>query len=395
MTKNESTPRICYIRQSAYPYELSFRREVETMRDAGYETHVICTDARHMDSSHSLEERIEGVHVHRLPLTRKKTSLFRYLYDYASFFLLASLRISILHLKHPFRFVQVNTMPDFLVFAAFLPKLLGAKVGVMMQEPVPELWYTQRNKRAPWIIRFSEQAALRYADTAFTVSQQLKETFVSRGANPDKITVLLNVPESSYLGYDDDNSQPDPNYFTLICHGAIEKRYGHDTILHAMSLVKDKIPNLRLKILGKGSYLEGFLALVKELDLSDRVSYLGYVPRSQMVHELRTSNVGIVAQKSSPYSNLVHTNKMYEYIDLGLPVIASKLASVAAYFDDEALCYFNPGDPKSLSQAILDLYNHPQKRQALIENAQALYEKYQWARQRQEYLAAYRDLIES
>jgi hypothetical protein len=149
------------------------------MRDAGYETHVICSDARQINNSHKLEEIIDDVYVHRLPLIRKKTSLLRYIYDYASFFLLASLRVSWLHLKHPFQFIQVNTMPDFLVFAAFLPKLLGVKVSVMMQEPVPELWYTLRNKDAPSIIYWMEQAALSYADKAFTVTQQLKDTFVS------------------------------------------------------------------------------------------------------------------------------------------------------------------------------------------------------------------------
>jgi glycosyltransferase involved in cell wall biosynthesis len=240
-----------------------------------------------------------------------------------------------------------------------------------------------------------EQAALSYADKAFTVTQQLKDTFVSRGADPEKITVLLNVPESRFLDYDDPHSGPDPNYFTLICHGAIEKRYGHDTILHALASVKEKIPNLRLKILGKGSYLNGFLSLVDELDLTNHVSYLGYVPHDQMIHELRTSDVGIVAQKSSPYSNLVHTNKMYEYIALGLPVIASRLSSVAAYFDDQALSYFEAGDPESLKYCILDLYNHPQRRKILNNNARTLYQKYQWDQQRTDYLSAYQELSEA
>jgi glycosyltransferase involved in cell wall biosynthesis len=390
----KNKPRICFIRQSPYPYELSFRREVETLRDAGFETHVISLKAKHIDSKHTREEIIDGVHVHRLPLRRQKTHLLRYLYDYGSFFLLASLRCTLMHLKRPFQFIQVNTMPDFLVFTTFLPRLWGARVGLMMQEPVPELWKTQRNTRPPRILALVEQAALAYADRVFTVTQQLKDTYVSRGADPEKITVMLNVPESSYLDLGEPPLQPDPDTFTLICHGAIEERYGHDTILKAMARIKDQAPNLRLKILGRGSYLEEFLALIKELDLQEQVDYLGFVSLDQMVRELQTSDVGIVAQKSSPYSNLVHTNKMYEFIALGKPVIASRLKSVEAYFHDQALRYFEPANPDSLSEAILDLYHHPEKRRSLVEHAEKLYQQYQWAQQRERYLSVYRSLLD-
>jgi len=65
---------ICLIRQSVFPYELSFRHEVETLHRAGFETHVICLDAPEEDN-HRREEIVNGVHVHRLPLVRKTAHL--------------------------------------------------------------------------------------------------------------------------------------------------------------------------------------------------------------------------------------------------------------------------------------------------------------------------------
>ncbi|UCC62442.1 MAG: glycosyltransferase, partial [Anaerolineae bacterium] len=242
--------RICLIRHSVYPYELSFRREVETLHRAGYETHVICLDAPEEDG-HRREEMIDGVHVHRLPLRRKKTGVVRYLYDYLSFTFLAALKVTRLHLRHRFVAIQVNTMPDFLVFATLIPRMLGVKVVAMMQEPVPELWQTLRNVPAPRILEMAEQAALAYAHAALTVTQQLKDVYVSRGADADKIAVILNVPESRFLASHEETVGPPPDTtrFTLICHGAIEERYGHDTILVAVALVRPQIPNLRLRIL--------------------------------------------------------------------------------------------------------------------------------------------------
>ena len=112
-----------------------------------------------------------------------------------------------------------------------------------------------------------------------------------------------------------------------------------------------------------------------------------------MVQELRAADVGIVAQKSSPYSNLVHTGKMYDYLACGKPILASRLKSVEAYFGTEALYYFEPGDARSLANGILDLYQHPAKRQTLAENAQRLYCQYKWDKQKEIYLSVYRSLI--
>lgn len=392
--KEQTPKRICLIRQSVYPYELLFRREVETLQRAGFETHVICLDAPPADN-HPREETIDGVHVHRLPLTRKKTSIIRYLYDYLSFTLLAALKVTRLHLKHRFAAIQVNTMPDFLVFATFIPKMLGSKILLMMYEPVPELWQTLHNAPPPHILRTAEQMALAYAHAAFTVTQQLKDVYVSRGADPNKIVVILNVPESRFLETTESSADfsIDPRYFTLICHGAIEERYGHDTILEAAALVRSDIPNLRVRILGGGSYVDEFLAYRDRRGLEDCVKYLGWVPLTQMVHELRAADVGIVAQKSSPYSNLVHTGKMYDYLACGKPILASRLKSVQAYFRTEALYYFEPGNARSLANGILDLYQHPAKRQALAENAQRLYCQYRWDKQKESYLSVYRSLI--
>lgn len=382
---------ICFIRQWIYQEELSFRREVETIYKAGFETHVICLAS----SQHEQEEIIEGVYVHPLHLRRKKTSLSRYMYDYLSFTFLAALKVTRLHLKYHFSAIQVNTMPDFLVFSSLIPKLLGVKVVAMMQEPVPELWETVRQSHPPKLLIWTEQLALAYADAALTVTQQLKEVYVSRGAKADKIGVILNAPELHFLELSEKGSQPQQpkEHFTLISHGAIEYRYGQDTMLEAMALLKSELPELRLHILGRGSYVEAFKVMIQKMKLEDRVNFLGWVPHEEMLRQLRMADIGIVAQKSSSYSNLVHTNKMYEYIALGKPVLASRLKSVAAYFGEEALYYFEPENAESLAQGIRELYHNPAKRETLVRNAQNLCEQYKWDQQQEIYLSIYERLL--
>jgi len=367
------------------------RREAETLREAGFNVDVVCLPFK----PGKKEAIFNDVHLHYLPLTRQKGSIIRYLLDYLSFFVLAAVKLTTLHLQCPFASIQVNNMPDFLVFATLIPRLLGAKIIMVMYEPSPELWATKYNE--PYLVKLLsiiEQLSFHYAHTIFAVTEQMKQVFVGRGANPDKIKVILNATDSRF--FEEQAVQPakDPRYFTLICHGAIEERYGHDTMLQAIDRTRTQIPSIRLRILGQGSYREEFLIQVKRMGLEPWVQYLGWVTLSQMVTELASADAGIVAQKSSPYSNLVHTGKMYDYITFGLPVLASRLKAVEAYFGNDNLYFFEPGDPDSLAQAILDLYQHPDQRQKRIEHTQYLfYNQYNWEHQKQIYLDVYRQLV--
>src|SRR5690348_14286459 len=69
------------------------------------------------------------------------------------------------HIRKPYAVVQANSRPDFLVFAALVPKLLGCRIVAYMQEPTPELAATILNNK--WITGFLtrvEQWAIQFAD---------------------------------------------------------------------------------------------------------------------------------------------------------------------------------------------------------------------------------------
>jgi glycosyltransferase involved in cell wall biosynthesis len=407
--KRDRAKRACIVRYNYYPQDMLVCREAMALRDYGFDVEVFCLRGKGQAAS----EVIDGIYVRRLPLTRIKGGIGRYLYKYLAFFALVALTLTARHLRRFYTFIQVNSMPDFLVFATLIPRVLGAKIVLQMYEPMPELWVTRLGlteerdlKSAPFwqlalpsMLRWVEQASLRYAHAVFTVTQQLKDNFVSHGADPGKITVVLNVPDPRLFESETEETnlgrQPAPadGRFTLICHGAIEERYGHDTMLQAVAAVKSSIPGLQLRITGNGSYRDEFLAQMESLGLQDHVHYLGYVPLSQLVTELSRADIGIVAQKASPYSHLVHTGKMYDYLAFGKPVIASRLRAVQAYFDEDSLRFFEPGNAEDLSEAILDLYQHPNKRLRLARNASLLYERYKWEHQRTAYQAVCRSLV--
>jgi len=395
-------PRVAIVRHSFYPSELNVKREAEALRDAGYDVDVICLRGQ----GEAGREDVEGIHVHRLPVGHKRGKILRYLWEYNAFFVLAAAKLGALHSRSRFAAVQVNTMPDYLVFVALYPKLTGARVVLHLHEPVPELfgtmfpsrWYT---RPFLWTLARVEQASIRFADRAITVTDQMRDNFVRRGADPRKIAVVVNVPDDRYFRIEryehlrakvDGIKQEESarGVFRVLTHGSIEERYGFDTIVRAVALAKEEVPGIQFRFMGSGDHLEQVLALAKELGIGDRVHYLGFVPFEQMVEEILLADVCVVAQERNPYSVLVHTNKMFEYMALQRPVIMSRLDAVAAYMTGDSALYFDSGNHQELAARLIEVARDPRAAQVRVERANDLYREHRWENEKRQYLDRYR-----
>lgn len=387
--------RVCIIRYFYYPSELNIKREAEALLEANFNVCVIC--ARKKDES--LYENINGVSVYRIPIEHKRGDLIRYIYEYLYFFIKVVFFVTKLYFRERFSVIQVNTMPDFLIFSTLIPKLFGTKIVLHIHEPMPELWRVKfgYNFFIDKLLRTVRKWAMMYADYILTVTQQLKETLTAQKILSNKITVILNVPdENIFLPHINEINEKKAyihNEFAIITHGAIEDRYGLETAIRAISTLKDKIPNMKYYILGEGSYKTALQKIVANLNNKNYIRFTGYLPFQEMVDYLRKSDLGIIPMEKNPYSELVHTNKMFEYMMLKKSIIASRLKAVESYFPNEAIMYFEPGNPQDLAEKILYLYNHPEKRKELVKNASKIYEKYQWSKMKMEYIKVYEELL--
>ena len=403
-SSKENRGSVCFVRHSFYPFELNVKREAEALAAAGYSIHVICLRGENEPAL----ELVDGVVIHRLPIGHKRGKIGRYLIEYNAFFVMASLKLLVLHWRHQFKAIQVNTMPDYLVFVTLIPRLLGAKVVLHMHEPVPELFGTMFDKRYNrffiWFTKLAEKISLKFADRVLTVTREMRDNFGRRGADVNNITVIVNVPDDRFFrldlyGHLNDKiaavkkEERRKGVYRVLCHGAIEERYGIDLIVRAVARLKEDVPGIEFRFMGSGEYLPDVLALARELGVESHVTFLGFVPFDTMVEEILTADATIVPIKKNPYSVLVHTNKMYEYVALRKPVVASRLDSVAAYFPEDSLVFFEPGDDADLAEKLKYVFAHPEEMTRRIDNATEIYETYRWEREKKKYLGVYRELL--
>jgi glycosyltransferase involved in cell wall biosynthesis len=321
-----------------------------------------------------------------------RSSKLRYMFDYARFFVLVAGTLTARHARRPYAVIQVNTMPDFLVFATALPKVFGSRVVAYMHEPSPELAESLFGPgRVSRALARVEQLVLRFADHSIAVTDQLKERYVERGARPEGITVVLNGadPESLLGDWKPEDSEGERDTFTVVCHGSIEDRYGQDTIVEAARILKPELPDLRVVIVGRGKATDALVAQIAETETGDVVSFEGWVSDDRLRELLHSADAGIVAQKATPYSHLVSTNKMVDYWIFGLPVIASRLRAVSELCDEATLEFYEPGDPADLARAIRHLHDDPARREELARNGRRAEQKLGWSVQREKYLGVF------
>lgn len=383
--------RIGVIRQHYVPQDTRVLREVTALVDDGHEVDLICL----CKPGEPGYERTGRLTIRRLSVPRGAGGgPGGYLVGYAQFFVRAAGLISALHLRNPYRLVQVNSLPDVLVFAAVVPRLFGARVLLDLQECMPEFYASKfaadLGHPAVRLIAALEQRSIRFADRVITPTAQLRGAFIRRGADPDKISVVMDGADEAIF-HPLPQIRPDPDRFTLISHGTVEERYGLDTTIEAVALLRDEIPQLRLKIYGDGSDLPRLHRLAAASGVADRVSFSdGFVPFDELVAALAAADLGIVAMKRDAFRDLTVASKAFDFIAMGIPMAISRTRSVEETFPPDSVELFESGDPADLARAIRRVYADPQRRAELAGQPA---EHYRWTYQRARYLEVVHRLL--
>src|SRR5574338_242328 len=176
MTKNKPTKRYCMIVYATYPLgETRVQREAEALLRKGYDVDVICIrlpDDLRVDNYKGVRIFREN---YRFPLLgSNKTGIRGKFFNYIRFFFAAASRVTRLHLKARYDVVHVHNLPDFLVFSALIPKLMGARVILDLHDLMPEFFEGRFKSRMPFvgkIIRWQERMSCKFADHVITVSE--------------------------------------------------------------------------------------------------------------------------------------------------------------------------------------------------------------------------------
>ncbi|MFW6116106.1 MAG: glycosyltransferase family 4 protein [bacterium] len=388
----------CMVVHAYYPLlETRVEREALALIDQGIEVDVICL-RREDEEPTSIAD---GVRVHRLPVQRHRGSgMLMYLLEYLAFLVLAFLRLTRLHLRRHYDVVQVHNLPDFLVFAALVPKLTGAKVILDLHDLMPE-FYAERFQRpmTSWPVRlicWEERMSCHFADHIITVTKLWRRSLVKRGQPKDKVTVVMNVADDRAFHRDvAPIERKNWQGLSMIYHGIMGPRHGLDLLLEAMRRLQDRIPDLHLTLHGGGEYRPVLEDMVGAWGLADHVHFSrDFVPTEQLARLVKAADLGVVPYRDGVFIGEILPTKLMEYAALGIPAIAARTPTIGEYFDDTMVEFFTPDDVDELADCILRLYRDQSRLESLGRGISTFTDRYNWSSQSSMYVRLVRQLME-
>jgi glycosyltransferase involved in cell wall biosynthesis len=296
--------------------------------------------------------------------------------------------------------VHIHNLPDFLVLAGLVPRLAGRKIVLDVHDSIPETFATKfSDASALWtLLCLEERMSALLAHRVICVNDPQRDTLVGRGISASKTFVSMNVPDPAIfkLGAAVDHPAADEGGgFDVVYHGTMAERLGVDLIIRAIASLRERIPELRLHLWGRGDDLPRFQRLASDLGAEGVVEFKpqGY-PLQELPARLRPMQLGVIGNRRSLACDLMLPVKLMEYVSLGIPAVAPRLRTIEHYFSDQMVTFYEPENVQSLADSIYRLYAQPESRRRQAACADGFLTKYGWDRQGGELVAFYRQLLE-
>jgi glycosyltransferase involved in cell wall biosynthesis len=383
----KSAPKIAVVAHKEYPAGVRERREVEALVGAGYMVDLICLKL----PGEPCYEMRGNLRIFRMPLWHKRISKLQLILEYLVFFMLAGAFLTTLQLFNRYRLVQIHNIPDFLVFTALLPKIMGAKILLDIRDPMPETFRYKYDlpENHPWIVWMCrvERVSVLFADHVLTVHEPLREIHIQRGCPRDRITAIMNLPDERIFPTNQVVAWPRKNggRFTLVYTGTLGQRHGIHTALHALPELTGVIPDILLRIIGEGEFLPDLRRIVEEQSLSPWVSFEGFIPLDLVAQVLRTADIGICLQEGL-FGEIAFPTKVAEYFAMGTPAIVAETRLTRQYFSPDMVTFIPPGDHHSFANSVLQLIGQSDSVLDKIARGKAFLKERNWATEKLKYL---------
>jgi glycosyltransferase involved in cell wall biosynthesis len=172
----------------------------------------------------------------------------------------------------------------------------------------------------------------------------------------------------------------DGDHIDLMYLGTIHRQQGIQLVIKALPLIKKNIPQIRLRIIGQGSYENDLGVLIRKNKLEKQVRFLGYIEDPNKVDEqLAQGYIGVATY--TPDNNMVRNTepgKIKRYFACGLPVIMTDTGPTTKLSIKAGCGISIPYNATILAQEVIRLVSDRQRYEDMRKSARAFAKRYDW-----------------
>lgn len=290
------------------------------------------------------------------------------------------------HFRNRYDLIHVHNVPDFLVFAAWIPKLFGARVILDIHDIVPE-FYASKFERTGATIRWLERIerwSAAFADHVIISNHLWLERFVARSAAREKCSVVLNHVDTRVF-FPHPRTRSDDR-LVVVFPGGLQWHQGIDIAIRAFARIADEIPRAEFHIYGEGNRKPELIALKDQCGLNGRIQFHPSVPIEQIAQVIADADLGVVPKRADSFGNEAYSTKIMEFMSQNVPVIVSRTRIDAHYFTDDTVTFFESGNEIDLAEKIHSLLADKSRAAAQCRHAQSYVAANNWNAKKHDYL---------
>lgn len=314
-------------------------------------------------------ERVGKVHVHRVGSSHI-FALSKLLYP-----LLSVQKASSLHKTRRYDAVW-GMMAAYAGFGALFFKLAHPKVPFLLTlqegDPIPYI-----KRRAALVYPLFKLIFTR-ADVIQAISTYLARFGRDMG-HVGEITVIPNGVDLTRFVATEHPPVLTAGIVNLVTSSRLVEKNAIDDVIRALVLLPQ---NVHFVVYGSGKEENSLRSLARELQVSDRVLFKGFLPHKELAHAFTTAHIFVRPSRSEGMGN-----SFVEAMAAGLPVIATQEGGIVDFLFDEKRNPEKPttgwavdkDSPEQIAAAVKDIMTNPDKVLRVRVNAVALVrEKYDW-----------------
>lgn len=349
--------KILMVLDHEFPPDVRVYNEATALISAGHKVHIACFTQKGLVDY----ELWEGIHIHRVPISSLMFKLsvaaltlpfyFRFWYQF----------LDALFRKYHFEAIHIHDLPLSKV-GVKLSKKYNARLTIDLHENWPAFLRvsTHTNTFLGKILSPNrlweryEKEVLKQAHAVIVVVDEAKERVAGLGVEWDNIFLVSNTLNIDEFEVSADT--PDPNFYTLYYAGGINFHRGLQTVIEAVARVKDRVPNLRFRIAGFGSYQSNLEELADKLGVGDRVEFLGYLPLKDVARNLWQADAALIPHLKTDHTDSTIPHKLFQYMYINKPIIASNCAPIQRIVEETGSgVIFRSEDVNHLAEQIIGL----------------------------------------
>ncbi|WP_410621616.1 glycosyltransferase family 4 protein [Amycolatopsis sp. cmx-8-4] len=354
------------------PFDRRVWQESTTLRDAGWEVHVICPQGTKRDTE--AEAVIDGVHIHRYPLKAATGGPAGYLQEYGSA-LWHTLRLA--RKVGPVDVVHACNPPDLLYLVAKVLKRQGARFIFDQHDLCPELYLSRFDRGQDLLYRgvcALERATYRAADVVISTNESYKQVARIRGGKrPEDVYVVRSAPvveRFHEVPVEPELKQGKP--YLLAYLGVMGPQDGVDYALRALAKLRDDVgrTDWHAVFVGSGDAFDDMVALSAKLGLANQVEFTGRISDEDLVRYLSTADVCLSPDPLNPLNDVSTMNKVMEYMAMSKPIVSFELREARVSAGDAAV-YAPANDEAEFAVLVSRLLDDPEERVRMGKLGQA------------------------